>query len=390
MTTTATRSARTNTPPWLIVAKREILVQLTDKAFWIGTLTTLAIIALAFGMGALFSGDGDPAKVAVASDEAAAVIQTASSQGINVTALELPEAELAQAVEDGDAVGALTHSDSAGWELMVKNLVDAPDLTGAVSEYQMGLNAASQNVDLAQLQAGTTLSVVTTEAEDGQGFAVIIATMAFAILFMMSAMTYGMQIANSVVTEKESRIVEILAAAIPTRQLLIGKIVGNTIMALGQVVLIATAALVGLSLSQWSSFVGMLAPVAGWFVLFFLVGFASLACLWAAAGAMATRHQDLSQTTTPLMMVIMLVYMSGFVARGTAAQVLSYVPIASTVSMPGRLLSGESTWIDAVLALAISAAFMMLAVWWGAKIYRRGLLQTGSVMGWKDAFKKAV
>lgn len=55
-------------------------------------------------------------------------------------------------------------------------------------------------------------------------------------------------------------------------------------MALGQVILIATVALVGLSLTQWSVFVGMIAPVAGWFVVFFLVGFASLACLWAGAG----------------------------------------------------------------------------------------------------------
>lgn len=213
--------------------------------------------------------------------------------------------------------------------------------------------------------------------------------MGFAILFMMSAITYGMQIANSVVTEKESRIVEILAAAIPTRQLLIGKIVGNTILALAQVILIATAALVGLSMTEWSQFVGMIAPVAGWFALFFLVGFASLACLWAAAGAMATRHQDLSQTTTPLMMIIMLVYMSGFFAQGKAAEILSYVPIASTVSMPGRLLSGESTWVDALIALLLSVAFMAVAVWLGSKIYRRGLLQTGSVMSWKDALRKA-
>ena len=219
--------------------------------------------------------------------------------------------------------------------------------------------------------------------------AVIIATMAFAVLFLMSAITYGMQIANSVVTEKESRIVEILAAAIPTRHLLIGKIVGNTILALAQVILIATVALVALSLSEWSGFVGMIAPVAGWFVVFFLVGFASLACLWAAAGALATRMQDLSQTTTPLMMIVMLVYMAGFFASGTLAKVLSYVPIASTVQMPGRLLSGDSSWVDALIALAVAMAFMAVAVWFGSKIYRRGLLQTGRVLSWKDAFKKA-
>lgn len=47
-----------------------------------------------------------------------------------------------------------------------------------------------------------------------------IATVVFGVLFMMSAMTYGMQIATSVIEEKQSRIVEILVAVIPIRELL--------------------------------------------------------------------------------------------------------------------------------------------------------------------------
>lgn len=381
---------RTTTPPWLIVAKREILVQVTDKAFWIGTLTTLGLVALGFVFGGFFGGgSGDPDKVAVATDDAAQVIVLGQEDGLNIEPLQVAEDELQGAVENEDAVAALSHSETDGWQLTVKDMMDAPNLAPVVEKYQMGLNAAEHNIDVAELQTGTELALVTLGSDEGRAVAVIIATMAFAVLFLMSAITYGMQIANSVVTEKESRIVEILAAAIPTRHLLIGKIVGNTILALAQVILIATVALVALSLSEWSGFVGMIAPVAGWFVVFFLVGFASLACLWAAAGALATRMQDLSQTTTPLMMIVMLVYMAGFFASGTLAKVLSYVPIASTVQMPGRLLSGDSSWVDALIALAVAMAFMAVAVWFGSKIYRRGLLQTGRVLSWKDAFKKA-
>ena len=381
---------RTTTPPWLIVAKRELMVQLTDKAFWIGTLTTIGLVALGFLFTSLWGpGNGEPSKIAVSSDEAAQIITVAQEQGLDVEALRVPDGEQVTAVENEDASAALTHEGEAGWTLTVLDAMDVQDLRPAVESHQMSANAAEHGLDIEELRAGTNLELVILSTEETQGVAILIATMGFAILFMMSAITYGMQIANSVVTEKESRIVEILAAAIPTRQLLIGKIVGNTILALAQVILIATAALVGLSMTEWSGFVGMIAPVAGWFALFFLVGFASLACLWAAAGAMATRHQDLSQTTTPLMMIIMLVYMSGFFAQGKAAEILSYVPIASTVSMPGRLLSGESTWVDALIALLLSVAFMAVAVWLGSKIYRRGLLQTGSVMSWKDALRKA-
>lgn len=378
---------RTTTPPWIIVAKREMMVQLTDKAFWVSTITTIALVALSFVFGGLFGGGSSTTSIAVSTDEAAQVVAVASAEGMGVEALRVADGEAVAAVESGEASAALTH-DGAGWQLTIKDLMNAPDLSAAVASFQMDANAAEHGIDMSLLQASTELELVTLEEEEGQGIAVLLATLAFALLFMLSAMTFGMQIANSVVTEKESRIAEILAAAIPTRQLLLGKIVGSTIMALAQVTLIATAALVGLSLSEWSSLAAMMAPVVGWFVLFFLVGFASLACLWAAAGAMATRHQDLTQTTTPLITIVFLVYIAGFVARGGVAEVLSYVPIASTVTMPGRLLSGESNWFDALLAMGAAVAFMALCLWLGSAIYRRALLQTGSVLSWKDALGK--
>lgn len=374
------------TPPWAIVAKREMFVQLTDKTFWIGTLTTIGLMIAAVGFSFLMqAGDGSPSLIAVDSDDAAGVVALANAQGQNVESVRYETAELESAVESGDVEGAL-HRGDAGWEMLLKPSMGAsPTLDGAVRDYQLEQNATALGVDARQLTADTVLTLRPVGAESGDVPAIIIATLAFAILFMFSALTYGYMIANSVVTEKESRIVEILAATIPTRQLLIGKVIGNTALALGQVLLFVAVALVGLSLTEYRSFIGLIAPVTGWFVLFFLVGFAALACLWAAAGAMATRVQDVQQTTTPLMIIIMGVYFAGFIATGRVQEILSYVPIASTVVMPGRLLSGDASWIDAGLALLVAVAFMALAIWFGERIYRRGLLQTGSVMSFREA-----
>ncbi|NHB84013.1 hypothetical protein G7085_03275 [Tessaracoccus sp. HDW20] len=66
---------------WTIVARREIVAQLTDKAFWIGTITTLGIVVATFLISALVSGGVTPTRVAVASDEAAAVIAQAVATG---------------------------------------------------------------------------------------------------------------------------------------------------------------------------------------------------------------------------------------------------------------------------------------------------------------------
>lgn len=372
--------------PWLIVARREIMAQLTSKVFWVGTLSTIGVIILAFVVSNVMVGMSSTSRVAVATDEAAAVVSLAKSSGVDVEPVRVESDQLNTTVADGQADAALSFDD--GWRLAIKNPTDAPMLTDAVRTYQIEQNAAASGVDATQILAHTDLTMVPLGGDESAAIALIIATFAFAILFMFSAMTFGMQIAQSVVTEKESRIVEILAAAVPIRQLLIGKVVGNTLLALSQVILIVAAALVGMSFTEYKSMIALVTPVAGWFVLFFLVGFASLACLWAAAGSMATRVQDLSQTTTPLTTIIMLVYIVGMFARGTMAEVLSYVPIASTVVMPGRLLGGEATWIHAVASLAISALFMVVAIWFGEQVYRRGLLQTNAVMSLKDAFRR--
>lgn len=374
--------------PWMIVAKREIMAQITDKAFWIGTLSTIGLVVLAFVVSAwLNSGEGS-STIAVDSDEGTAVVALAREAGSPYEALRVSRDDLEATVLSGDADAALSFVPGEGWRLAVKNPTSTPMLDDAVRTFQIEHNAAAQGVDPATVLADSTLSLVPVGGDENGAVAVVVATFAFAILFMMVAITYGMQIAQSVVTEKESRIVEILAAAVPIRQLLIGKVVGNSIMALGQVVLIVATALVGMSFTEFGSMISLMAPVAGWFVLFFLVGFASLACLWAAAGSMATRVQDLSQTTTPLTMIVMLVYMLGLFASGTMAEVLSYVPVASAVVMPGRLLGGEATWLHALASLAISAVFMALAIWAGSHVYRRGLLQTGSVMRYKEVFAK--
>ena len=387
--TTSPTARRAPRAPWIIVAKREILTQVQSVAFWVGTLSTLALVMLSFAAATLFASGGSTDRIAVDSEQGAAVVALAKASGSDVEAVTVAPEQLESSVRSGEAEAALSYTEGSGWVLSVDSLADAPDLSSAVRDFQLTHNAMQAGVDPQQILANTTVSTVALQGDPATAVGIVIATMAFSILFMLSAITYGMQIAQSVVTEKESRIVEILAAAVPIRSLLVGKVVGNTLMALSQVVLLVCASLIGLTFTPYSDMISLIAPVAGWFIVFFLVGFAALACLWAAAGAMATRVQDLSQTTTPLTMIVMMVYLAGILVKGPAAVVLSYVPIASTVMMPGRLLNGEATWVDAVLALAVSAAFMVVTLWAGIKIYRRGLLQTNAVLSFMQLFRKS-
>lgn len=380
--------------PWTIVARREMMVKLTDKAFWISTIVTLVVVAGAFAA-SYFLGDSlSDSTVAVASDEGAHVVEVAAGMTSELTfeTVRVQPDELRDVVQDGDADLAIHRGDN-GWEIFVEDSLNVSVglFQQAIETVMMQENADRLGVDLPELYAGTEVSI-TSVSEQGDDAAQVafIAGLVFSLLFMFSALTYGLQIAQSVVEEKESRIVEILVAAIPLRHLLWGKVAGNSIMALGQLVLLLGVSVIALTQTEFSSLLPMIAPSLGWFVLFFLFGFAALACLWAAAGAMATRVQDLNNVTTPLTMLILIAYVVGFSATGTAAKVLAYVPILSSIMMPRQILEGEATWVDALIALAVVCAFMVVAVWIGERIYRRGVMNTSGVLKWSEAFKTGV
>src|SRR5690606_15368695 len=90
----------------------------------------------------------------------------------------------------------------------------------------------------------------------------------FAMVFYIAALMFGMQIAGSVVEEKQSRIVEILAAAIPVRHLLVGKVLGNTLMAVAQMALIVATALVGLTFTDFAVALPGMTEALGWYLPF--------------------------------------------------------------------------------------------------------------------------
>lgn len=376
--------------PWWVVARREMMVRLTDKSFWISTILVVVIIAGSFAASFLFASSQDSVTVGITDDEGAQVVAIASqSSGQPIRTETMPAAEFETAIDEGRIDAGLSRTDD-GWQLLVEGIETSTGaLQQAVATHMTSVNAEALGVDPAQLQEGSRVEVRLAGEQLEQDAAIALITgLVFSVLFYMSAMTYGLQIAQSVAEEKESRIVEILSTAIPARQLLVGKAVGNTLLALGQLLIFLVIGVVGLAFTEFSQFLPLLAPGIGWFVVFFLAGFAALSTLWAAAGAMATRVQDVSNTTTPLLMLLMVAFFGGFFARGDIAVVLSYVPVVSSIVMPQRLLAGEASWVDASISLALCLAFMVVAVRFGAVIYRRGLLKTSGMLKLKEVLAR--
>lgn len=382
---------------WLLVATREVVVRLTNRTFLISTFVTLLFIAGFAGWSVAQGNSTTTHRVAVSGQPAADIVRAAVPR-----IAELDEEDAIQPVvvaDDASARAALEDESADAWLHRTANgyvLTTQGDLDGtlrtaladAVRDAALRSNAATVGTSVESLTAGTELTTQRLQGTDEEAGFVKFATFVFALLFLMAATLFGTQIATSVIEEKQSRLVEIIATAIPLRHLLAGKVVGNSVIALGQVLLFAAVGLFAASFTDVSALAVGLSAAVVWFVVFFAVGFVAIACLFAVGGALASRTEDIQSTTAPVTMGLMGVYFVGFGASGTTLTVSSYVPVASVVAMPARVLSREAAWWEPLVSLGLLAAFVALTMAVGERVYRRSLLRTtGGRLSWRQALR---
>ncbi|OLF19391.1 ABC transporter permease [Actinophytocola xanthii] len=338
---------------WL-VAEREILTFLRTKGFWIGLGVLVLGLFAAAVLPSVFGGDRD--SVAAVGPQAERVLSRADLDVRRVGNLD-EAAELVRS-EEVEAAVVPDESGRSATGVRVVALDDAP--SDVIAEL-----ATAPPVDLLE------------PAEVDQGVRQLVITV-FALVFLMFGMG-GAAIAQSTVTEKQTRIVEILVSTVPVRALLAGKIVGHGLLTIGQVVVLAVAAPVALSLGGQSELLTLVAPALGWFVPFLCVGFVLLAAMWAVAGSLVSRQEDLGSSMGLVMIMVMGPYFAVmFLFDNPAAlAVLSFVPFSSAIAMPVRMFAGEAQAWEALLALGVLVGTVVLIVLLASRLYSGSLLLTG-------------
>ncbi|MFF5180945.1 ABC transporter permease [Micromonospora sp. NPDC000316] len=340
-----------------LVAEREIRVKLRDRTFLFGTLFFLLIAAAGTILPPLFA--GGPESVAV-TQEAAGPLRDA---GLDVRVVADDRAA-EQAVRDGDVDAAVV----AGPKVLAMD--EAP--TGVVQA----------------LSSSPPVQLLDPDAVDP--VVAFLVPFIFAFVFFLTSQTFGLQIAQSVTEEKQTRIVEILVAAVPVRALLAGKVLAGSILALGQIVLIALVAVIGMQIGDNGGLLTLLAPAIGWFVPFFLLGFVLLAAMWAAAGALVNRQEDIAGVSTPVQLAVMLPFFAVIFLNDntTAMRVLSYLPVSSPTAMPLRLFTGDAAGWEPIVSLAILLVAAGVFVVAGARIYEGSLLRTNGRTSLRAAWRE--
>jgi ABC-2 type transport system permease protein len=387
-------TASSTTSAWRLVAEQEVSGRLRDRTFVGGVIFTLLLVVGAIVLSAVLSGRGDDFRVAVTDPAGHQVVETggqvitAQDADSSVEAVPVADPSAAEVALREDEVDAALLPADGGWTLLGDDEVDtelSAALTSAAANTALTRNAQEAGTSLQELTAGGAVEERLLSGED-EGAQRAIGFFA-AIFFYLTALTFGLTIAQSVVREKESRVVEILAAATPIRSLLTGKVVGNTVLALGQVVLLLAVGLAGLALTGRGDVLGGVGVASLWYVVFFVLGFVGLAAMFAVAGALATKQEDLQATTLPGQVLLLGPYLLAVTGGDTVQEVMSMVPIVSTMTMPGRILTGEAPAWQVVVAVAATALATMLLVRLGARLYERTLLQTSRRVGYREALR---
>jgi ABC-type Na+ efflux pump permease subunit len=252
-----------------------------------------------------------------------------------------------------------------------------------------------------------TFSVVSTSAPVAAGPSFdpqlianrsILATVLIVLIFV-TLTVYGMWVATSVAAEKSTRVMELLISAATPRELLVGKVLGVGGAGLTQYAgILVPAALVVLFQDRIAGLLlgpapaggeapldGLTLPMLGAFLLFFLLGFVLYALLYAAAGSLVSRQEDVQQLALPLSLVSMASYIAAAIGLSSIASpvvvVLSFIPFSSPFVMLSRIMLGRVEPWEIALSVAILVGTSGLILLLASRIYATGVLLYGQRPG---------
>jgi ABC-2 type transport system permease protein len=205
------------------------------------------------------------------------------------------------------------------------------------------------------------------------------------VLLYGQLLGFGYWVASGVVEEKASRVVEVLLAKAPPSQLLAGKVVGIGMVGLAQLVGLVVIGLLVAAATGSVDLPPETVPVAAQIVAWFLLGFALYSCLFAVAGAIASRAEELQNTTMPLTFLTMGSFFAaintGGDPGGPVAQVATFIPFSAPMVLPIRVSAGEiELWavlvsVGIVLASIVGAMKLAGRVYAGGAMHLRGQLK---------------
>ena len=381
----------------LLVARREFGERIRQRSFQISTAVTLLIVA-AVGVLAGVLGTDDPKtyEVGAQGPERVAIVDAARVAGPRFDVRVEPRrfadaAEARAAVRDEEVDVAVVRNSLVAREDPPDELAQA--LQASARQVRSEALLREQGLGAGEARralAPPPLAVRTLEEDDEDRSGIAFTA---SLILYLQLIVYGLAVATGVVEEKASRVVEVLLATISPRPLLAGKIAGIGLLGLLQLLSVGVVGLAAAAASGAIDLSGADAGALAVTLVWFLFGYALWATLYAIAGVIVSRQEDLQSSSTPLTMLLVVSYLVVFPVlddpSSTLAVVASLVPLCSPIVMPARVVLGDAGAIEMVASLGLLTMSVLLLLALGARIYEGAILRMGRPLKLAEAWRLA-
>ncbi|MPZ81526.1 MAG: ABC transporter permease subunit [Actinophytocola sp.] len=385
-----------------LVARRELNSRLRTRSFVVSTIVSLVVlIGFVLTQSTLFDEErvtrvglnGQSNAIAGPLEDAAAQLDH------HVETREVTDLAAGREMVADSELDALVSGAPADLSVLVRGDLD-PDLrnvlNGLVQQQVLsGLLASVEDLDSGEVLATVAkagVRVESLEPADPQHDQRLALALIIVALLYLSLLLYGSMVAQGVVEEKSSRVVELLLATVRPWQLLSGKVLGLGLVGLIQLFTIGIVGLLLAIITGVLTISGTAAGTLAWGLLWYLLGYLLYATVFAAVGSLVSRQEDVQSVLMPITMALVVGFVLGFAVisrspAGTTATVLSLLPPLSPILMPGRIALAAAPLWQVGLAIVLTLATVVLLARIGGAVYRNSVLHMGPRLRLRDVLR---
>jgi ABC-2 type transport system permease protein len=376
----------------VLVALRELGERGRSRAFLLGLVITELLVVGAFFLPTLFDDDEAALRLGYVGNppqELRTAFSAAGSQLGTEVVIE-PQPDL--------ATGELAVNDERIEGLIVPPEI-SPGPTGA-GEFVVKERARPQTMGivqtayalLGQLQLPPVPELRSLEPQSETDEVAFLLANAGVVLLFISIFSFGYWVLSGVVEEKQSRVVEVVLSTVAPRDLLIGKVFGIGILGLVQLVIMVGSALALAVATDRFELPPTTGPAVAMILVWFVIGYALYATMFAVLGALASRMEEASNATTPVSILATGAYLVGLLVvpgdpDGTVARVATFFPPSAPMIVPLRATFGAIEPVEALLAVLVSVAAIWGLFVLGGRVYSGAVLRVGGRVRLRDAWR---
>jgi ABC-2 type transport system permease protein len=396
-TSTSSSGSYTRAGAIRTVTEREIQVALKSKGLIATFIITLVVVLGAiFVINYLDGRDSDNPELVVAGTDSAVVSEIA---GDTVDVSDVDDRDAAVAAVEDDTDAALVFADGR-FELISDGEPDASISAAAqAAATSIAQNEALTDVgvdpgEFAEALPDSSLTTVdvSSEAQEDR-MPAIVTTMLGLMVVLMFIMTFAGNVGSRVTEEKSSRVVEIILATIRPMDLLIGKVLAMLVVGFVGTVIILGAAVAALAMTGMLTDVDLDTATLGILLICFILGMLFFSSMYAAAGSLVSKADELGSTQMPVLMLFFAVMYPPVIGwnslDSTVMHVLGWVPPFSLGAAPMQFAAGNMGALELTASLALFALLTALILALVARIYRGSILNNGKRMTWSAAFRSS-